>query len=68
MTYQKRLLNCPLVSKNDRLYLVWIHSFSSIEEATVHDIQLAFKQNQLITSRNSLSFTLKQISRLNPVS
>ncbi|XP_075674091.1 putative amidase At4g34880 [Castanea sativa] len=43
-----------------------VHGFSSIEEATVHDIQLAFKQNQL-TSRKLVEFYLKQISRLNPV-
>ena len=36
------------------------HGFSSIEEATVHDIQLAFKQNQL-TSRKLVEFYLKQI-------
>jgi amidase len=40
--------------------------FSSIREATVRDIQLAFKQNQL-TSRKLVEFYLKQISRLNPV-
>ncbi|KAM3695549.1 hypothetical protein ACJW31_07G141000 [Castanea mollissima] len=43
-----------------------VHGFSSIEEATVHDIQRAFKQNQL-TSRKLVEFYLKQISRLNPV-
>nr|XP_023912003.1 probable amidase At4g34880 isoform X1 [Quercus suber]POF10895.1 putative amidase [Quercus suber] len=42
------------------------HGFSSIKEATVHDIQLAFKQNQL-TSRKLVELYLKQISRLNPV-
>ena len=40
--------------------------FSSIREATVHDIQLAFKQNQL-TSRKLVEFYLKEIERLNPV-
>ncbi|KAF3946239.1 hypothetical protein CMV_027472 [Castanea mollissima] len=40
--------------------------FSSIREATVHDIQLAFKQNQL-TSRELVEFYLKEIERLNPV-
>ncbi|KAM3695555.1 hypothetical protein ACJW31_07G141500 [Castanea mollissima] len=38
----------------------------SIEEASVHDIQLAFKQNQL-TSRQLVEFYLKQIHRLNPI-
>ena len=42
------------------------HGFSSIKEATVHDIQLAFKQNQL-TSRKLVELYLKQITRLNPV-
>ncbi|XP_030942314.1 probable amidase At4g34880 isoform X2 [Quercus lobata] len=42
------------------------HGFSSIKEATVHDIQLAFKQNQL-SSRKLVELYLKQISRLNPV-
>ncbi|KAK7860745.1 putative amidase [Quercus suber] len=42
------------------------HGFSSIKEATVKDIQLAFKQNQL-TSRKLVELYLKQISRLNPV-
>ena len=42
------------------------HAFSSIKEATVHDIQLAFKQNQL-TSRKLVELYLKQISKLNPV-
>ena len=42
------------------------HGFSSIKEATMHDIQLAFKQNQL-TSRKLIELYLKQISRLNPV-
>ena len=42
------------------------HGFSSIKEATMHDIQLAFKQNQL-TSRKLVELYLKQISRLNPV-
>ena len=41
------------------------HGFS-IEEASVHDIQLAFKQNQL-TSRQLVEFYLKQIHRLNPI-
>ena len=36
------------------------YDFSSMEEATVHDIQLAFKQNQL-TSRKLVEFYLKQI-------
>ncbi|XP_050263254.1 probable amidase At4g34880 [Quercus robur] len=43
-----------------------VHGFSSIEEATVNDIQLAFMQNQL-TSRKLVEFYLKQICRLNPV-
>ena len=38
----------------------------SIEEASVHDIQLAFKQTQL-TSRQLVEFYLKQIHRLNPI-
>ncbi len=42
------------------------HGFSSIREATVRDIQLAFKQNQL-TSRKLVEFYLKQISKFNPV-
>uniref|UniRef100_A0A7N2N000 Amidase domain-containing protein n=1 Tax=Quercus lobata TaxID=97700 RepID=A0A7N2N000_QUELO len=41
------------------------HGFS-IEEASVHDIQLAFKQNQL-ASRQLIEFYLKQIHRLNPI-
>uniref|UniRef100_A0A7N2N030 Amidase domain-containing protein n=1 Tax=Quercus lobata TaxID=97700 RepID=A0A7N2N030_QUELO len=41
------------------------HGFS-IEEASVNDIQLAFKQNQL-TSRQLVEFYLKQIHRLNPI-
>lgn len=43
-----------------------VHGFSSIEEATVNDIQLAFMQNQL-TSRKLVEFYPKQICRLNPV-
>ncbi|KAK7247026.1 hypothetical protein RIF29_41902 [Crotalaria pallida] len=37
----------------------------SIEEATVHDLQLAFHKNQL-TSRQLVEFYLKQIHKLNP--
>ncbi|KAE8008717.1 hypothetical protein FH972_005206 [Carpinus fangiana] len=37
----------------------------SLREATVHDIQHAFKQNQL-TSRRLVEFYLKEIERLNP--
>ena len=40
------------------------HGFSSIKEATMHDIQLAFKQ---LTSRKLVELYLKQISRLNLV-
>jgi amidase len=42
------------------------HGLSSLREATVQDIHLAFKQNRL-TSRRLVEFYLKQISRLNPV-
>ncbi|CAK7329532.1 unnamed protein product [Dovyalis caffra] len=38
----------------------------SIEEATIDDLQLAFKQNQL-TSRQLVAFYLKRIRRLNPL-
>ncbi|KAI4317432.1 hypothetical protein L6164_025300 [Bauhinia variegata] len=38
----------------------------SIKEATVLDLQLAFKRNQL-TSRQLVEFYLKEIQRLNPV-
>jgi amidase len=38
----------------------------SIKEATVHDLQLAFKQNKL-TSRQLVEFYLREISRLNPI-
>ncbi|CAK7329529.1 unnamed protein product [Dovyalis caffra] len=38
----------------------------SIEEATIDDLQLAFKQNQL-TSRRLVAFYLKRIRRLNPL-
>lgn len=38
----------------------------SIREATVHDLQLAFKQNQL-TSRRLVEFYIGEIHRLNPV-
>lgn len=37
-----------------------------IREATVHDLQLAFKQNQL-TSRGLVEFYIGEIRRLNPV-
>ncbi|KAJ6927388.1 amidase [Populus alba x Populus x berolinensis] len=38
----------------------------SIEEATIDDLQLAFKQNHL-TSRQLVEFYLKRIRRLNPL-
>ncbi|KAL3597463.1 hypothetical protein D5086_009100 [Populus alba] len=38
----------------------------SIEEATIDDLQLAFKHNQL-TSRQLVEFYLKRIRRLNPL-
>ncbi|KAA8545210.1 hypothetical protein F0562_019901 [Nyssa sinensis] len=38
----------------------------SIKEATVHDIQTAFKQNKL-SSRQLVEFYLEQIQQLNPV-
>jgi amidase len=38
----------------------------SVKEATVHDLQLAFKQNKL-TSRQLVEFYLREISRLNPM-
>jgi amidase len=38
------------------------HGLSSLREATVQDIRLAFKQNRL-TSRRLVEFYLKQISR-----
>ncbi|XP_061336978.1 probable amidase At4g34880 [Gastrolobium bilobum] len=38
----------------------------SVEEATVHDLQLAFQRNQL-TSRQLVEFYLKQIQTQNPV-
>ncbi|KAJ4716738.1 Amidase family protein [Melia azedarach] len=39
---------------------------SSIQEATINDLKLAFKQNQL-TSRKLVEFYLGEIRRLNPV-
>ncbi|XP_054806678.1 probable amidase At4g34880 [Prosopis cineraria] len=41
-------------------------SFSSIREATVSDIQLAFRRNQL-TSRQLVEFYVREIHRLNPI-
>ena len=38
----------------------------SIREATIHDLQFAFKQNQL-TSRQLVEFYLGEIRRLNPI-
>uniref|UniRef100_A0A2P2JNF9 Amidase domain-containing protein n=1 Tax=Rhizophora mucronata TaxID=61149 RepID=A0A2P2JNF9_RHIMU len=38
----------------------------SIKEATIDDLQLAFKENQL-TSRQLVEFYIKEISRLNPI-
>lgn len=38
----------------------------SIKEATVYDLQLAFKQN-ILTSRQLVGFYLQEIQRLNPV-
>lgn len=38
----------------------------SIREATVHDLQLAFKQNQL-TSRELVEFYLDETRKLNPI-
>ncbi|KAK7832045.1 putative amidase [Quercus suber] len=58
------LILLPILSSGS-LSTVTGHGFS-IEEATVHDIQLAFKQNQL-TSRQLVEFYLKQIHRLNPI-
>jgi amidase len=63
-------LNFPVFSSLLLILLATIsskaHGFSSIREATVRDIQLAFKQNQL-TSRKLVEFYLKQISKFNPV-
>ncbi|XP_075675184.1 putative amidase At4g34880 [Castanea sativa] len=41
------------------------HGFSSIQEAKVHDIQLAFKQNQL-TSSIQPALVLKGVLEVNP--
>ncbi|XP_065629129.1 probable amidase At4g34880 [Quercus suber] len=38
----------------------------SIKEVTIHDLQLAFKQNKL-TSRQLVEFYLKEIRKLNPI-
>ncbi|KAJ4716739.1 Amidase family protein [Melia azedarach] len=45
--------------------LITTHAFS-IKEATIHDLKLAFNQNQL-TSRKLLEFYLREIRRLNPL-
>ena len=60
------LLLILLATISSRAEAIKVHGFSSIREATVHDIQLAFKQNQL-TSRKLVELYLNQISRLNPV-
>ncbi|GMY05502.1 probable amidase At4g34880 isoform X1 [Fagus crenata] len=60
------LLLILLATISSRAEAIKVHGFSSIKEATVHDIQLAFKQNQL-TSRKLVELYLKQISILNPV-
>ncbi|KAK7836625.1 probable amidase At4g34880 [Quercus suber] len=62
--FSSLLILLPILSSGS-LSTVTGHGFS-IEEATVHDIQLAFKQNQL-TSRQLVEFYLKQIHRLNPL-
>uniref|UniRef100_A0A5B6YIK7 Amidase domain-containing protein n=1 Tax=Davidia involucrata TaxID=16924 RepID=A0A5B6YIK7_DAVIN len=46
-------------------HIIKCHALS-IKEATLHDIQTSFKQNQL-TSRQLVEFYLEQIHRLNPV-
>ncbi|KAK7824160.1 putative amidase [Quercus suber] len=58
------LILLPILSSGSHCTVTG-HGFS-IEEASVHDIQLAFKQNQL-TSRQLVEFYLKQIHRLNPI-
>ncbi|KAK4562336.1 hypothetical protein RGQ29_004998 [Quercus rubra] len=58
--------SCSSASSSAQAIVVEGLGFSSIREATVHDIQLAFKQNQL-TSRKLVEFYLKEIERLNPV-
>uniref|UniRef100_A0A7N2KVP9 Amidase domain-containing protein n=1 Tax=Quercus lobata TaxID=97700 RepID=A0A7N2KVP9_QUELO len=62
--FSSLLILLPILSSGS-LNTVTGHGFS-IEEASVHDIQLAFKQNQL-TSRQLVEFYLKQIHRLNPI-
>ncbi|KAK4562328.1 hypothetical protein RGQ29_004993 [Quercus rubra] len=62
--FSSLLILLPILSSGS-LSTVTGHGFS-IEEASVHDIQLAFKQNQL-TSRQLVEFYLKQIHRLNPI-
>ena len=57
------LILLATISSRDQASLA--HDFSSIREVTVHDIQLAFKQNQL-TSRKLVEFYLNEITRLNP--
>ncbi|GLU02765.1 hypothetical protein SLE2022_200030 [Rubroshorea leprosula] len=74
----KELHNCPLMATNSSplifsmflllpLFLLSITSSGShhIREATVEDLQLAFKQNK-ITSRQLVKFYLKEIQKLNP--
>ena len=58
------LILLPILSSGSHCTVTG-HGFS-IKEASVHDIQLAFKQNQL-TSRQLVEFYLKQIHRLNPI-
>ncbi|XP_031260009.1 probable amidase At4g34880 isoform X1 [Pistacia vera] len=48
------------------LILLIVSSAFSIKEATIEELQFAFKQNQL-TSRQLVEFYLGEISRLNPV-
>ncbi|PSS29501.1 Amidase [Actinidia chinensis var. chinensis] len=43
-----------------------VSSEFSFREATVHDIRIAFKQNEL-TSRELVEFYIREIKRLNPV-
>ncbi|GMY05509.1 probable amidase At4g34880 [Fagus crenata] len=70
--------NSPLINSHfSSLLLILLAIFSSgshiitgygfsIREATIHDLQLAFKQKQL-TSRQLVEFYLGEIRRLNPI-
>ena len=61
-------LNFPLLTSLYLILLTFIALVNglNIREATIHDLQLAFKHNKL-TSRQLVHFYLKEIRRLNPV-